>query len=170
MHVTKGNVMTQNSEKSFWGFIEGFQNAMVATVDGDTMRARPMVPFINKDDCEIRFLTHRLTHKTDEIKENSNALLTFSNPVTNAHASITGKIKVSEDHALIKELWGPYAETWFTGSPESRDVVAIVFKPEYGQMWNGEKNPVKLIKEVAVAFNSDTKIPDIVEEKKVNFG
>lgn len=162
--------MTKNSEKQFWDFIEGFQNAMVATVDGDQMRARPMVPFVNKDEGEIRFLTHRVTHKTAEIKENSDALLTFSNPVTNAHASITGKMTVSENQALIEELWGPYAETWFTGSPGSRDVVAMVFKPEYGQIWDGEKNPVTVIKEIAVAFNSDTKIPDIVEEKKVNFG
>lgn len=161
--------MTDNTQE-FWDFIKGFQNAMVATVDGDQMRARPMVPFMDKEEGVIRFLTHRVTHKTDEIKENSNGLLTFSNPVTNAHASLTGTMSISEDIALIKELWGPYAETWFSGDPDSRDVVAIIFKPEYGQMWNGEKNPAKLIKEVVVAFNSDTKIPDIVDEKKVSFG
>ena len=155
--------------KEFWNFINGFQNAMVATVDGDAMRARPMVPFFDKEKSEIRFLTHRITHKTDEIRNNSNGLLTFSNPITNAHASITGTMTVSEDVSLIKEMWGPYAETWFSGSPDSRDVVAIIFKPDYGQMWDGEKNPAKLIKEIAVAFNSDTKIPDIVEEKKVSF-
>jgi general stress protein 26 len=159
-----------NDAEVIWDLIESFRIAMVTTIDDGFIRARPMAPFVDRDETVLRFLTPKDTHKLEEIEEDCRASVQFSNTITNEHVSLSGEISFDDDPDKVEKLWGVYADTWFAGGPRSGEITVMTFRPERGEYWDGTFNVLKAAWELGNAYAKEDKIPDIVKNRKVNFG
>lgn len=155
-----------NDADRLWSLLDGFQVAMVTTMDGDMIRARPMAPFIDKANRRIEFLTHAGSPKTGEIAADERVCLNFMNTLANDYVSVSGRFVVDRRRSTVERLWGGYASTWFEGGPDNEDIVALRVAIEKAQYWDGTRNILKAAWELATAYESDS-IPKITRNAQI---
>lgn len=156
-------------KQEFWKMLKSFKVVMVATQDGEDIRSRPMAPHFDDDGFVVRFLSNRVSGKTQEIDEEHHINLTFANESTNDFASLSGIATQSQDRAMIKELWNAYADAWFDGDAETADVVVITFRPSEGQYWDSTGSSILHAFELVRTKVTGGK-PNVGEHGKVTFG
>ncbi|SEW37697.1 General stress protein 26 [Cognatiyoonia koreensis] len=139
----------------FWEIISGMTAAMVTTHDGTVIRARPMAAFIDEDARTIRFVTDNDSHKIDELCRDNNLCLSFADEKKMLYASVSGTGHVSHDRDLIKKLWGPYCDVFFSGGAENADVAVITIDPSQAEYWDNDKGAVSMAVEMTKAYFSD---------------
>src|SRR5688572_13285982 len=76
---------------------------MLATIDGDQPRLRPVSP-VKTDDFTVYVANLRAYHKTVEIAANPNVELCYMDDGHN-QVRITGVAEVVTDRALLEEIW-----------------------------------------------------------------
>ncbi|MDA9865212.1 pyridoxamine 5'-phosphate oxidase family protein [bacterium] len=157
--------MTDEHER-FWEIISGMPACMVTTTDGNLMRARPMATFIDTEARKIRFVTDDDSAKVGELTEDSDLCLTFADTKAMLYASVSGKGRFSKDQALIKKLWGPYCDIFFSRGPEESDVVVIEIDPTQAEYWDNDKGNIAIAYEMAKAYFSDHG-PELGENAKL---
>lgn len=124
---------------AFWELLGGIPVCMLVTRDGPTLRARPMAPNIDTDGGEIRFVTQRSSHKADEIADLGEVNLSFiagGNGGREHYVSVSGTASLTQDRALIREIWSPHDDTWFPEGPDGPDVAAIRVRPTAAEYWD----------------------------------
>ena len=159
-------VMTHDKDQ-FWDIIEEVSVCMVTTNDGDIMRSRPMAPYIDKDARTIQFMTDGNSAKVFELNADQDIALSFANPDKMLFASVSGRGVVSRDRALIRDLWGPYAEVFFGGNSADADVAVIKVKPTQAEFWDNRKGRVAMAAELTKAYFTDEG-PNLGENAKLS--
>ncbi len=76
---------------------------MIATIDGDQPRLRPVSP-VRVDGFTIYIANLRSYHKTQEIAANSKVELCYLAP-NHDQVRITGSAEILDDAALMAEIW-----------------------------------------------------------------
>jgi general stress protein 26 len=148
-----------------WDMIEDISLCMLATHDGQAIRARPMHARPRESERAIYFLTDADSHKSEEISDNSAVCLTFAKPGDGKFLAVSGTARVLNDRPLIRALWEPEAKVWWDG-PDDPSVRVIEVTPIDAEYWTGPNNFVATIAMVAAAVAGDR--PDLGEQRKVD--
>lgn len=110
---------------------------MLATVDGDQPRLRPISP-VRTDGFTVYLANLRSYSKTKEIAANSKAELCYMDAEHN-QVRITGVMEEVMDRELIMDIWNSYKLlAVYLGSPDNPEFMLYRFKPErvrYMQEW-----------------------------------
>lgn len=77
------------------------------------LHSRAMSPASVKG-LQFLFLANNASYKFDEIKSDSHVNLSFIDTSTTNWASVAGTATISNDKALIKELWSPFVSGYFS--------------------------------------------------------
>ncbi|MGE0742459.1 MAG: pyridoxamine 5'-phosphate oxidase family protein [Hyphomonadaceae bacterium] len=148
-----------------WKLIEKINICMFASRDGEKIRARPMSAHPREEINKIYFLTDVRGHKDNELAEDDQVNLSFAKPSDGKFLAITGRARLLEDRALIRELWDTDAEAWWDG-PDDPGVRAIEVTPEDAQFWEG---PHGIVATFAMAVAAATAAPPIMgDQRKVD--
>jgi general stress protein 26 len=153
--------MQPKTTKEFRDDLEKFDTAMLVTRDGEYLRARPMRPHIGREDGSIRFLSSVRTHKVDEIGENPDANIVFTDDDA-VWISVSGRVRFSREKIDIDELWSAGADAWI----DKKDAVVLVVQPEIAEYWDNRENAVKAAWEVTKGALTGER-PDIGEHRKM---
>jgi general stress protein 26 len=132
-----------------WKRIESERVCMMATMDDDVIRSRPMGPIARMDEGRIWFMTHRTSGKMGDLADDTPVTLTFQNSGGNWCVTISGSASVVDSRAKAKELWSAAYKQWFDG-PEDPDLVLIAFESVEADYWNGP-NALVVAAKMAVA-------------------
>ncbi len=119
-----------------WKLIDKIGVCMLASKDGEKIRARPMGAKARQSENAIYFLTDQRGHKDEEVARDDHVCLSFSEPGSGKFVAVTGKARVLNDRALIRDLWDTSAEAWWSG-PDDPGVRVIEVTPEDAQFWEG---------------------------------
>jgi general stress protein 26 len=130
--------MAEEALDTFWSLIESVDVCMMTTRDANALRARPMVPKIDKATREFRFLTRMSTHKVDELAAHPDANLAFCDPGSGAFVSVSGQAYLTQDRRLIDRLWSPDAEAYFSCGKDDRDIAVIRVVPSKAEYWDAQ--------------------------------
>lgn len=158
--------MSDEPVEKLWSLIEDIGVCMLTTRDGGILRSRPMVADVNKGTHEFRFITSLSSHKTDELAANPDVNIAFSDPDDDEYVSVSGQASLTQDRALIEELWNPYAEAWFKGGKDDPDIGVIRVVASKAEYWEGS-NTLKQSWSLLKAVVGDSK-PDLGENRKVS--
>lgn len=128
----------EDARRKLFELIKDLRVAMMATRgEGGKMHARPMASGRSKDfPDELWFLTSVRTGKIEEIREDSEVLLTYADESSQVYVSVTGKGRVSRDRDVIDELWSEHARTWFPNGKDDPEIAAIAVKVETAEYWD----------------------------------
>ena len=124
---------------------------------------RPMAIQKFDEDGNFWFLSANDSYKNKEIAADPNVQLLFQGSDYSDFLNIYGKASITEDKAIIKELWNPFLKTWFTGGIDDPRISVIKVEPAEGYYWDTKHNmAVGLIKRAAGAIMGKT-LDDSIE-------
>jgi general stress protein 26 len=133
-----------------WALAEKIGFCMLATIEGGSIRARPMAAHADREAGAFYFLTDANSHKDEDIESNPSVNLAFADPSGQKYVSISGRARVSNDRAKIKELWSLAAKAWWD-SPEDPAIRVLKVDPEDAHYWDSPGTVVSYIKMFAAA-------------------
>jgi general stress protein 26 len=160
--------MAEESLETFWSLVEGIDTCMMTTRDAKALRARPMMPHIDKDTHEFRFLTRLSAHKTDELAANPEVNLAFANPRAGDYVSVSGQAYLTQDRKLVGQLWSSAAEVYFNCGKDDPDVAIIRVVPALAEYWDA-KSTLRQAWNVFKARVTETE-PGFGEHRKLALG
>ncbi len=91
---------------------------------------------LDEDGRTAWLFTKANTAKNEEIAEDSEVLLAFSDRASNDYASVRGKARIVHDVGIQKELWSEWARTWFPKGAEDPELRLIAVRLEGGEYWD----------------------------------
>jgi general stress protein 26 len=147
-----------------WELMKKIGFAMLVTRDGDKLRARPMSPYLERENNAIYFLTDVHRHKDDEIARNPNINLSFADPSGQKYVSVGGTAAVSNDRAKIRELFSTPAKAWWD-SADDPNIRVLKISPEEAEFWDSPGTIISYVKMAAAAVTGTR--PEIGDNRKV---
>lgn len=155
----------QDDIERVWDLIDKIGFCMLATRNGEQLRARPMSAYAERLENTIYFLTDVHSHKDDEIQRWPNICLAFADPKGQKYVSLSGTASVSNDREHIRDLWATPAKAWWN-SPDDPSIRILKVIPSSAEYWDSPGTVISYIKMAAAAV-SNTK-PDMGDNAKVN--
>lgn len=137
---------------------------MLATRDGDAIRARPMGAFVERGEDAIYFLTDVTGHKDEEIEDDHHVCLAFADVGGQTYVSVSGIAAVSNDRARIRELWSTPAKAWWD-SPDDPSIRVLKVVPKDAQYWDSPGKAASYVEMAAAALTGSR--PDLGDSAKV---
>jgi len=106
--------------------------AILIAMEKGRPAARPMSATTDVDAHCIYFLVS--ARSPNAAHDDDTATVFFSEG--NSYVSMTGRVRISNDRAKIKDLWTPFAKAWWD-SAEDPDVRVLEVHPAEGEIWDG---------------------------------
>lgn len=148
-----------------WKLVDKIRVCMLATHDGQRIRARPMSAIGREAENAIYFLTDVKGDKDNQIDRDGDVTLIFAKPDSGKFMSLAGAARVLDDRALITELWSTAAEAWWEG-PEDPSIRVIEVTPSEAEFWEG---PHGLVATVQMVLAAATSMPPVMgDQRKVD--
>ena len=156
--------MADNDVERVWELMEKISICMLTTWDGNNLHSRPMDARSRRKENTVYFLTDARHHKDEEIARYPKLALAFADTSDQKYASVSGEATVSNDRAMIKELWEPTAKAWWD-TPDNPNIRVLKVTPTEAEFWDGPGTVVSMVK-MAVAAATGSR-PDLGENRKV---
>jgi len=137
------NSASPESREKVWDLIKGIKVAMLVTMDGEGHHfARPMVAQEPDEHHDLWFFSSLDSPKIEEIKANSEVLLSYADPDSNAYVSISGEAAVVQNRAKIDELWSESLKAWWPQGKNDPNLTLICVTPKSAEYWDGPSSTV----------------------------
>lgn len=147
-----------------WALMEKIGFAMLVTLDGEKLRARPMSAYVRRQENAVYFLTDARRHKDDEIARHPNVNLSFADTGGQKYVSLAGTATISNDRAQIREMFTTPAKAWWD-SAEDPNIRLLKVTPEDAEYWDAPGKVISYIKMAAAAATGSR--PEIGDNRKV---
>ena len=166
--------MADEKLQTLWELIEEMKTAMFTTrrPDGHLV-SRPMATQKRASGADLWFVTSRDSHKLEELRNDPHVNLAYYKDRTREWVSVSGKARIVEDRAKIRELYEPDWRAWFgdeggeqDGTPDDPRMVLIGVDVEMALFLEINKpQPVVLFEVVKGMITG--KAPDVGEVQRV---
>ncbi|GAA5871267.1 hypothetical protein JCM16303_000700 [Sporobolomyces ruberrimus] len=141
--------------------------AMLTSRDTDgALHSRAMSPASHQG-LVFSFIANRESGKFDELANDPNVNVSFSDPSSTDWASVAGNAKINTDVEAIKKLWTPLLKSWFgaidaerTGQPGDPRIAIIEVIPTEIRYWVKTRTSIgQTIEVVKGAITGETAAP-----------
>ena len=103
---------------------------------GNSGGVRPMSVQRVDDDGTLWFLSAIDSHKNAELSKDPDVTLYFQGSAHSDFLVLHGTASISQDKAMIRELWEPILKTWFTEGVDDPRITVIRVRPTGGYYWD----------------------------------
>ena len=160
--------MDKIKENNLYDVVKDFDEAMLVTHSAHGIHARPMAMARLDESMVAYLLTDLKSIKIQEIHVNSDALLTFQS--ARKFATVSGKLAVDDDRALIEVLWKEIWRVWFPLGKSDPNIALLKFTPSEGEFWdNAGIQGFKYVYAAAKAYVAGERPkPDAEQHSKVH--
>ena len=158
------NDTTAHDVDRVWELMKKIGFAMLVTIDGDRLRARPMSAYLDREANAIYFLTDARRHKDEEIARNPHVNLSFADAGSQKYVSVTGTAAVSNDRGKIKQLFSTPAKAWWD-SAEDPNIRILKITPDDAEFWDSPGSVISYVKMAAAAVSGTR--PNLGDNRKV---
>ena len=126
---------TPEVREKLWGMMKGVQIAMLTTMDGGHLRARPMAASQSQFDGTLWFFTRADSHKVEEGVGNQVGV-SYSDSNRQDYVSLSGRAELVTDKSVIKEHWAEYVRTWFPKGVEDPNIALLKVNIDAAEYWD----------------------------------
>ncbi len=132
--------------------IKDIHIAMLTTIaDDGSLRARPMANPNSPFNGVLWFVTRNDSEKTDEIRHDSEVLVSYAEPKDGKYIALSGRAAIVQDRQLIHEHWTPAAKAWFPDGPDDPAVSLIQIKIDSAEYWEASSSSLVRFTKLAIA-------------------
>lgn len=147
-----------NETRKFCDLLGKFDTGMLITHAGNNnLHGRPMAVAQLEEfpqGCDLWFVTSYDTPKMDEIRSNSQVLVTFQNR-NDQFLSLSGRAELVRDRQKVDELWQEPFKVWFPEGKDDPNLVLIQVHASQGEYWdNGGLNKISFLFEAMKAYTT----------------
>ncbi len=157
----------QESIKKLSDLINDVEVAMLTTIDGGSLRSRPMQTQNTEFDGDLWFFTSSQTHKTDEIEKDNRVNVSYAAPDSNTYVSVSGTAEIVKDAEKINEFWSEILRAWFPEGKDAPDLILLKVKVEQAEYWDSSSSTIVQIVGFLKALATGTRA-DGGENEKIN--
>lgn len=131
---------TSENFKKLYRMIRDVKFTMLTTVSRDgSIHSRPMLPQ-DFDKVEFNgtlwFFSKKNSLKNYAIENDQHVNLTFTNQEKKHYVSISGRATISEDKDLMKRLWNPVLNNWFSQGLDDPHLSLIGVSVDTAEVWD----------------------------------
>jgi len=152
------------SPEKVWALMEKIGFCMLASRDGEKIRARPMAAYVEEEDGKVYFLTDKASAKEEEVAPHPEVCLAFADAGAQTYVSVSGHAALSNDRERIRKIWSPAAKAWWEG-PDDPAIRLLTVTPGDAQYWDSPGTVLSYVK-MAAAIVTDSR-PAVGEHAKV---
>ncbi len=147
----------------FAKLIKDIQFAMLTSVDrqSGSLRCRPMTLQQIEFDGDLWFFTGRDSPWIEDIGENPQVNLGFSNVDDNSYVSASGRAELIEDKEKAEELWSPIYKAWFPEGLDDPNLVLLKVRVDHADYWEAPSSKVVQLVGFAKAIATGKRAADI---------
>ena len=109
---------------------------MVTVSPGGKLHSRPMVARPDRSDEELWFFTSAASGKVDDVQQNGEVLLTYSDSGRENYVSVEGEGEVIRDTDKAAQLWSEPMRVWFPKGPTDPDIALVRVKIREATYWD----------------------------------
>ena len=118
-----------------------------------------------RDDHAIYFLVDEAGHKNEQVEAFPYVSMAWVDSGGHKYAVMSGKARLSNDRALIGELWSDWDKAWWHDATDPA-IRLLTVTPEDGELWD---SPNRLVSTAKMAFAAVTgQTPDMGDNAKVD--
>lgn len=147
-----------------WELAKKIDICMFTTVEGSQARARPLSARVRQEEHAIHFLVDVEGAKIAQIEDDPVVTLAWADNSNYKYVTLSGRATVSNNRALIKDLWEKTDRAWWDDENDPA-IRVITVSPQEGELWDSPTKVVATVKMVAAAITG-TK-PEIGNNAKV---
>ena len=134
--------------------IKDIRVAMLTTISTDgSLHSRPMATQDTPFNGEVVFLTGENSGKVDEIKEDAQVNLCYSD-AKSSYITLSGRAAISNDRALIGALYNPSYKAWFPDGPTDPNIRVLRIRIDQAEYWDAPSSA--LIRNVQILARAAT--------------
>ena len=145
-----------------------FDTAMLVThTQEGRLHSRPLSVAHNEDDPErLYFSTAIESEKVAELDANPDANVSMQGK--RRFVSISGKVTISRDPALIDKLWSESWRIWFPEGKDDPSLCVLIVDPSEASYWDASgAQGIKYLFEMAKAYVTGTRPSSDADERHV---
>lgn len=157
----------EESRKKIRSLVGGIKVAMMIT--GFDQKPIPAIPMTTKkidNDGNIWFLSLRNSHHNQNLLQNKQVQLLYSDPSDMEYLSVYGEAEVTTDRAILEDLYEKTDDNWFE-EIDDPNLTAIKVKPEEAYYWDTKTNKYITLLKMGVGAITGNK-QDIGEKGKLD--
>ena len=126
-------------ERKFWKAIDHDRTVMLGMTG---IAPRPMTALAEDDQAPIWFFTAAGTDLAKGLGGSlgKQATATISSKDHGLFATVSGKIVLDNDPAVIDRLWNPFIAAWFEGGKDDPKVRLLRMDPDEAHVWLNENS------------------------------
>ena len=119
-----------------WHLIKEERSALLVTVGEDgVLGARPMGCLQKTFEGTLWFITFRRSGKLTDIHNDEQVLIAYARPKRYEYVEISGRARVVEDRARMRELWREGLRVWFPKGLDDPLIALIEVEVETARYW-----------------------------------
>ncbi|MBY6046858.1 pyridoxamine 5'-phosphate oxidase family protein [Vannielia litorea] len=157
---------TEALRKALFDALDDERTGMLAISDRAS-HAQPMTHYFDESARVLRFITASDTGLARDIGTGAQAHFTLTTRDREVYACISGPITVSEDRALLEDLWSPAAAMWFEGGIDDPKVTLLEMPLREAAVWTVDANALQFGIEMLRA-NLGDHTPDLGDHAVIN--
>jgi general stress protein 26 len=112
----------------------------VTSLSKKPLTSRPMSTQEIDDQGNFWFLSKLSSAKTEEIDEEPEVQLFYSNRSGAEYLTVYGYAEIIKDRSKLEELWSPMVRTWFTEGKDDPEISIIRVRPVDAYYWDTKSN------------------------------
>lgn len=143
----------QELERKLWKALKSDRTLMLGIDGVEGGHTRPMTANVEGEHGPIWFFTGLPNALVEPARNGATAIAAFTAKGHDLFASISGRLVVDNDRAVIDRLWNPFIAAWFEGKDDP-NLVLLRLDAEHAQVWENENN---LLAGVKLLFGVDPK-------------
>lgn len=130
---------SQESVQKLRELIKDIDFAMLTTIDSDgSLRSRPMTTQQTEFDGDLWFFTPEPSGKTDEIAREQQVNVSYALPDKHRYVSVSGRARLVNDRAKMKELWSPAYKVFFPGGLDDPSLRLLKVEVDKAEYWDSK--------------------------------
>ena len=134
--------------------IHNIHIAMLTTVGTNgKLHSRPMASQNTPFNGEVVFLTSENSGKADEIKQDAEVNLCYSD-AKSSFVTMSGRASLSNDRALVAALWNPMYKAWFPEGQSDPTIRVLRIHVDQAEYWDSSSST--LVRKVQVLARAAT--------------
>ena len=156
---------TRDLERKFWKAIDHDRTVMLGITG---VAPRPMTALAEDDKAPLWFFTASGTDLAESLRGSmgKQATATVTSKDHGLFATVSGKIVVDNDPAVIDRLWNPFIAAWYTGKDDPK-LRLLRFDAGVGELW---QNSSSLLAGIKLLLGADPKREFRDDVAKVRLG
>lgn len=168
-------IPTREKLDEMHALIEKMEIAFLTTRRPDGMLVtRPMATQKQGPGGMLWFVTDIETHKVDELAADPHVCLGYYDSSSREWVSVSGRARLNQDRAMIRDLWAPDWKMWFgdeggarDGGPEDPRLALIEVHPESVVYMKAKYSKPRVLFELARGMITGTE-PDVAREERIS--